>query len=98
MDYGKKWRKSKRVSFKALDGYTQVIATSKMLKAAKGKKGLIAYKEKDREGFTPVKRKEKTVDPGPLYLVWSNFTEKEKASHGDALKWPYQLKSIEVIY
>ena len=58
--------------------------------------GLISYKEKGSSGFTKFLRKEKQVDPGPIYLVWSNFSEKDKASHGDALKWPYQLKVIDV--
>ncbi len=96
--YGKEWRKSKRISFKALDGYTQVIATEKMLKAAKGKMGLIAYSEKYRINLSKIERKGKEVDPGPYYLVWSNFTKKDKASHGHPLKWPYQLHSIEIHY
>jgi hypothetical protein len=79
-------------------GYTQVIGTKKLLKAAAGRVGLLAYKEKNKEGFTTFTKKKQEIDPGPLYLVWSNFTAKDKFSHGDELKWPYQLKTIALDY
>ena len=68
-----------------------------MIKASAGKTGLISYKEKDKPGFTFVKKGEKEIDPGPFYLVWSNFNDKDKATYGDALKWPYQLKEINIV-
>ena len=68
-----------------------------MIKASAGKTGLISYKEKDKSGFTFVKKGEKEIDPGPFYLVWSNFNDKDKATYGDALKWPYQLKEINIV-
>ena len=27
-----------------------------------------------------------------LLSVWSNFSDSDKATYGDVLKWPYQLK------
>lgn len=68
-----------------------------MVEVAKDKVGYISYTETGKNGFSKFYRKDKVVDPGPLYLVWSNFTEKDKATHGDILKWPYQLKTIELI-
>lgn len=94
--YTKRWRDSKRISFFAKDGYKQIVATKEMLKQSQGKTGILAYKETMNIGFTKFKRKGKLIDPGPLYLVWSNFSEKEKATHGDGLKWPYQLKTIDI--
>lgn len=94
--YGKDWRKAKRISFSALDGYSQVASISKMLAAAKSKNGLLAFSEKGKNGFTPFEKENKKIDLGPLYLVWTNFTEEDKASHADILKWPYQLTLINI--
>jgi len=94
--YGKKWRKSTMIKFVATDGYLSHSNTKPMLKAAAGKTGLISYKEKDKEGFTVFKKGDKEIDPGPLYLVWSNFSESDRAAYADILKWPYQLKEIDV--
>ncbi|OUR96816.1 hypothetical protein A9Q84_10780 [Halobacteriovorax marinus] len=96
--YGESWKSARTISFKAIDGYTMVVRIKKMLKAAKGKVGLLAFKEKGKSGFTPVKKGAKLVDPAPYYLVWSNFSDGDKASHGDNLKWPYQLKEINILY
>jgi hypothetical protein len=95
--YGKSWRKSKKISFKALDGYTQTTKVSLMIKMSKNKKGLIAISEDSKSGFTTFEKNGKQVELGPFYLVWSNFSEEDKASHTDALKWPYQLKEINLI-
>ncbi|MBT3984139.1 MAG: hypothetical protein HOE90_22480 [Bacteriovoracaceae bacterium] len=94
--YGENWRKAKTISFYALDGYKQVANISKMIRSSHGKPGYLSYTETGKKGFSKFKRKNKIVDPGPLYLVWSNFSESDKASHGDTLKWPYQLKTIEI--
>lgn len=97
--YGKEWKnKAKRVNFIALDGYRQSVTIEKMLKASKNKTGLLSYKEDDNNGFTSFKRGSKTINPGPFYLVWSNFTQEDKVKHKDALKWPYQLKAIDLKY
>lgn len=95
--YGEDWKNYQRIKFTALDGYTQVASIKNMIEVAKNKIGYISYTETGKKGFSKFYRKEKIVDPGPLYLVWSNFTEKDKATHGDILKWPYQLKTIELI-
>jgi hypothetical protein len=94
--YGADWVKYKKITFTALDGYKQIARIKKMLSSAKGKAGYIAYTETGKKGFSKFKRKKKVVNPGPFYLVWSNFNEKDKASHGDHLKWPYQLKTINL--
>ncbi len=67
-----------------------------MLSYAKGKSGFIAYTETGKNGFSKFNLKEKTIDPGPFYLVWSNFSNDDKASHGDHLKWPYQLETVNL--
>lgn len=95
--YGEKWRKSATIKFIAQDGYTSISNIQSMIKASTGKTGLISYKEKDKSGFTLVKKGEKEIDPGPFYLVWSNFNDGDKATYGDALKWPYQLKEIDIV-
>jgi len=64
----KDWRKQKEVKFIALDGYTVSSQVSDLLKAEATQVGLIAYTEKGKNGFTPVQRGDKTIDPGPLYL------------------------------
>ncbi len=74
------------------------VEVSSMLKASKGKVGLIAYKETGIEGFTPYSKNGKLVNLGPFYLVWSNFSEGDKATHSDSLKWPYQLAEINIQY
>jgi hypothetical protein len=28
--------------------------------------------------------------------VWTNFSVEDKASHGDIIKWPYQLSDIDI--
>ena len=94
--YGKEWMSAKTITFAATDGYKQIANIKRMLKSAKSKKGMISYTEAGKDGFSHFSRKEKVIDPGPLYLVWSNFSDTDKASHGDNLKWPYQLKSINL--
>ena len=94
--YGKNWIQQKTISFKSLDGYRVEVKISEMLKSSKGKTGLIAYQEKGRSGFTLVKKGEQNIDPGPFYLVWSNFKVGDKATYGDTLKWPYQLVEIDL--
>lgn len=94
--YGKSWRNAKSISFKALDGYTQTTTIPLMLKMSIGKTGLIATNEEGQSGFSKFVRNKKEVALGPFYLVWSNFSVDDKASHVDALKWPYQLKEINI--
>jgi len=94
--YGKDWRKQKKISFIAADGYNQFAFIPAMLNAAKNKAPYLVFSEKGKNGFTLIEKQGKLIDPGPLYLVWSNFSEADKASHADTLKWPYQLATISV--
>lgn len=94
--YGADWKKAKTINFKATDGYKQIANIKRMLDSSKGKQGYISYTETGKDGFTFYKRKEKIIDPGPIYLVWSNFSGEDKASHGDNLKWPYMLETINI--
>lgn len=94
--YGSDWKKDKKLIFTALDEYKQISRIHRMLKSAQGKMGLIAYTEAGKDGFTKFSRKNKSIDLGPIYLVWTNFNESDKATHGDHLKWPYQLSTIEL--
>ena len=97
--YGKAWRKAKKIVFVALDGYRQTAGIGGMLNVSSSKKrnGYIAFTETGKKGFSKFKRGNKTIDPGTFYLVWSGFVPGEKVKHKDILKWPYQLKAIEVL-
>ena len=94
--YGKSWRLKEKISFTSIDGYHQVSLISPMLKASETKIGYLAFREGNLKGFEPFQKSGKKIDPAPLYLVWSNFTDKDKASHGDIIKWPYQLIEINI--
>lgn len=94
--YGQNWKKNKKIIFKALDGYQQESTIKDLIVAAKGKVGMVSYTETGKSGFTPFFRKSKKVDPGPVYLVWAGFTPRDVGQHHKTLKWPYQLKSIEL--
>jgi hypothetical protein len=94
--YGKNWRKSAMLAFVASDGYISHSDIGPMLKVAANKTGLIAYAEKNQNGFTLIQHGNKEIDPGPFYLVWSNFKESDRAAHSDVLKWPYQLVEINL--
>jgi hypothetical protein len=56
----------------------------------------MAFKEKNQKGLSTFKKGDKEIDPNPFYLVWNNFSESDKGSHGDALKWPFQLMEIQL--
>jgi len=94
--YGKSWRTHKRIAYIAADGYNQFSSIAPLLKAAERKDGLLAYGEKGKDGFTSFEKEGKMVNPGPTYLVWKNFSDKDKASHADTLKWPYQMITISI--
>ncbi len=96
--FGKDWTTSKSLKFIAIDGYIQVVKTKDMLKASINKTGFIAVKEKGRQGFSAFKKGKREVDPGPFYLLWNGFKTDDKVTHGDALKWPFQLKEIHITY
>ena len=92
--YGKNWKKAHKITFVALDGYRQTAKIKDMLKTSIEKIGYIAFSETGKKGFSPFKRGNKNIDPGPFYLVWSGFKKGDKAKHSDILKWPYQLKTV----
>ena len=62
-----------------------------MIKAANDKKGFLTFSEKGKNGFTLIEKQGKQIDRGLFYLEWKNFSETDKASHADTLKWSYQL-------
>lgn len=94
--YGRQWRVEDKIIFKAIDGYRQVVKIKDLLMKAKGKTGLLSYKEKKQDGFTTFKKGEKLINPGPYYLLWSGFDSSIKVHHKDVIKWPYQLKEIVI--
>ena len=94
--YGKDWRKAKKIVFVASDGYRQMAKIKNMLKASARKSGYIAFTETGKKGFSKFRRGDKIIDPGPFYLVWSGFNRTDQAKHSDILKWPYQLKTINI--
>lgn len=95
--YGEKWKSASVIKLIAQDGYASISNIKAMIKAAEGKSGILAYSEKNQKGFSLVKRGERKIDPGPLYLIWTGFKKGNKVTYGDALKWPYQLKEIEIV-
>lgn len=94
--YGKDWKLKNKIIFNSIDGYHQISLIKKLLSATQNKTGLIAFTENDRIGFTEIIKDGKKVDPAPLYLVWTNFSNADKASHADTIKWPYQLIEINI--
>lgn len=94
--YGKDWQQKEKLTFTSTDGYHQIVLIAPMIKATQNKVGYIAFTEKGKNGFTLVEKEGKKIDPGPLYLVWTNFSANDKASHGDIIKWPYQLSDIDI--
>ncbi len=92
--YGADWVKKKKVQFLALDGYGQISLVPGIVSSKH--KGFLAWGEKGQQGFTPVIKGDKSIDPGPFYLVWDGYAETDKGSHGDNLKWPYQLGVINL--
>lgn len=95
--YGKNWRNYKRIIFKAKDGFVRASLVKVVLNALKNnQKGLIAFKEKDKEGFSLIKKR-KNLDPGDFYLVWTGFKKGDDlVENANTLIWPYQLKEIKV--
>lgn len=95
--YGKSWRSAHKIVFMASDGYRQTANIQDMLNASEKKNGYIAFTETGKKGFSTFQRGKKTIDPGPFYLVWRGFDKSEKAKHENILKWPYQLKVINIL-
>jgi len=95
--FGNYWRNSKTIKFMAIDGYVSISNIQAMIKASSGKTGLLSFKEKNKNGFTFVTKGSKEINPGPYYLVWTNFNDSDKATYGDVLKWPYQLMEIDIL-
>jgi hypothetical protein len=94
--YSPVWRQQKKIIFRATDGYIQFANITEMIKSADKKMGIIAFAEKGETKLSSFKKTGKTVDPNPYYIIWTNFTEKDKGSHAHPLKWPYQLMSINL--
>lgn len=98
--YGNSWRKAKMIKFHALDNYRQMTSIKSMLTAAGNKKrGYIAYKETGKRGserFSTYQRNGEKVVLGPYYLIWSGFNRGDHVTDRDPLKWPYQLKTVEI--
>lgn len=98
--YGNSWREAKMIKFHALDNYKQMTTVKKMLaEATETKRGYISYKETGKRGqerFSTYIRNGKKVILGPYYLIWSGFKRGDKISSQDHLKWPYQLKTVEI--
>lgn len=94
--YTPRWRSQKKITFVANDGYRQTVKIKEMIKHSKSRLALLAYKEKGQNFFKKIKKGKRVIDPGPLYLVWSNMSKKEKKKLYKYLKWPYQLNVINI--
>ncbi len=93
--YGKKWRQSDRVTFTAADGFIQISSVKAMLQKGASHTGMIAFTDGTPGGFLTFQKSGKQINPGPYYLVWTQFDDRSPASYQDPLKWPYQLRSIK---
>lgn len=98
--YGNSWREAKMIKFHALDNYKQITSVKKMLaEAGNDRRGYISFKETGKRGeerFSTYVRNGKKVILGPYYLIWSGFKRGDKVSTKDHMKWPYQLKTVEI--
>lgn len=94
--FGPEWKQREKLIFTSSDGYHQISPIASLLKLTQSKMGLIAFTEVGRNGFTEILKGGKRINPGPFYLVWTHFKEEDKASHGDIIKWPYQLSDIDI--
>jgi mono/diheme cytochrome c family protein len=90
--FGEEWKRYDLVKFISRDGYQPLIPRDTIT----AHRGLVAYKEQDRNGFTPLRRGQgKTIDPGPYFLVWDNIGD-TSAKTEPWLSWPWQLAAIEL--
>lgn len=83
-----------KLTFVATDGYRVKMSSKDFMNALQKHSPLIAYKETGKKGFTPFMKGKKMVDPGPFYLVWSNYKGDEDVSGKTIIKWPYMLSQI----
>ena len=95
--YGPQWKNYKRIIFKAKDGFVRASLVKVVSDAfEKGQTGLIAFKEKGKQGFSKIKKR-KNLDPGDFYLVWTGYKKGDDlVENANNLIWPYQLKEIKV--
>ena len=94
--YGPVWKSNTKIIFTSLDGYHQIALIDQMIKNSNNKIPYLTYGENHQQHFKTFQKDQKNINPGPLYLVWSGFKTSDQASHGDPLKWPYQLVEIEI--
>ena len=66
-----------------------------MIKGMKKHTGIIAIKNKGKEGLDLFVKGINTIYPGPFYLVWTGFGEEDYS--GGAYKWPYHLSKIVLV-
>jgi mono/diheme cytochrome c family protein len=70
------------------DGYKARVPTQEALDGT----GFLTFSDdrsSDRVGLSPVKTASGLLDPGPLYLVWTNSGPTHRP-------WPYKIEQIEV--
>lgn len=76
----------------------QTSKLDELLPLAQGRKGILAYKEVGIKKFNKFKKHQKWIDPSPYYLVWKGYQKGDIGEHKSPIKWPYQLKKINIDY
>ena len=92
--YGSSWQKKEEVLFTCSDGYQPSLSVQRFKKY----KSYLAFRRTDQKTFSLQDRlhNNKTVNLGPLYLVWDNMHSQELKSLG-ANGWPYQVVGIDLV-
>lgn len=95
--YGKTWRNGFKFLFIAEDGYRVTAKIKEVFSDDAEPRAYLVYKELDVNGFTPYKKGKREIKLGPFYIVWSDMNVENHKKYSTTHKWPYQLKTINLI-
>lgn len=94
--YGAEWRKQRKITFIAGDGYRQNAKINLMLENSKEHQPFIVFQTGEGGTIPKLKKGKRQIEMGPYYLVWTKMTKENKKKLYKFLKWPYQLKTINI--
>lgn len=93
LGFGERWKRYDAVKFFSRDGYQPLMTRAAIL----AHRGLVAFREEGRDGFSSFRRGEgETVDPGPFWVVW-DVIDDPAAKSDPWLSWPWQLVGMELV-
>lgn len=93
LGFGERWKRYDAVKFFSRDGYQPLMTRAAIL----AHRGLVAFREEGRDGFSPFRRGQgETVDPGPFWVVW-DVIDDPAAKSDPWLSWPWQLVGMELV-